>query len=446
MLSVKNAARRSAKRGAAAKRKDENILDDRARAVDFGLWHRLKYLRKKARAREVKMYTFLLALIYLAFISLGLPDSLLGSGWPVMHVELGVPVSYMGIVTMVVSGGTIVSSLLSDRLTRRLGTKWVTVVSVFLTAAALIGFSFTDRFWMMIVFAIPYGLGAGAIDAALNNYVAVHYASKHMSWLHCFWGVGTIVSPFVMSKALASSGWNSGFLIVGVVQAAIGVILLATVPVWKVNKRAEEDVPQKRIGTVGALKLKGVPFLLIAFFAYCAGEATVMGWASTYFVQVKALDAEKAAQLASLFYIGMTAGRLASGFVTERLGDRKMIAIGASVLAVGVVLVAIPADNVALAIAGFLIIGLGCAPIYPCMIHSTPGNFGHENSGAIIGLQMAFAYCGSTFMPPLFGAIGGKVGFGFMPWYLLGFFAVMIVMSELMFRAAAKRGKEGIAG
>ena len=202
------------------------------------------------------MYTFLLALIYLAFISLGLPDSLLGSGWPVMHVELGVPVSYMGIVTMVVSGGTIVSSLLSDRLTRRLGTKWVTVVSVFLTAAALIGFSFTDRFWMMVVFAIPYGLGAGAIDAALNNYVAVHYASKHMSWLHCFWGVGTIVSPFVMSKALASSGWNSGFLIVGVVQAAIGVILLATVPVWKVNKRAEEDVPQKRIGTVGALKLK----------------------------------------------------------------------------------------------------------------------------------------------------------------------------------------------
>lgn len=392
------------------------------------------------------MYAFLLALIYLAFISLGLPDSLLGSGWPVMHAELEVPVSYMGIVTMVISGGTIVSSLLSDRLTRKTGTKWVTVVSVFLTAAALIGFSFADRFWMLIVFAVPYGLGAGAIDAALNNYVALHYASKHMSWLHCFWGVGTIVSPFVMSHALSSSGWQSGFLIVGVVQAAIGAVLLATVPVWKVNKRTEETAPQNHIGIVGALKLKGVPFLLIAFFAYCAAEATVMGWASTYFVHVKALEAEKAAQLASLFYIGMTAGRFVSGFVTDRLGDRRMIVIGASVLAAGIVLVLIPTDSVAPAIAGFLIIGLGCAPIYPCMIHSAPGNFGQENSGAVIGLQMACAYCGSTFVPPLFGAIGGRAGFGFMPWYLLAFFALMIVMSEAMFRTAAKRGKEGIAG
>ena len=281
------------------------------------------------------MYSFLLALIYIAFISLGVPDSLLGSGWPAIHNDLNVPVSFMGIVSMVISGGTIVSSLLSDKLTRKLGTRIVTVSSVFLTAFALLGFSFSNRFWMLIVFAIPYGLGAGAIDAALNNYVALHYSSKHMSWLHCFWGVGTIVSPFVMSYALTNSTWNNGYRIVSFLQLGIALLLLVTLPVWKVNRQTVEE-KQKSIGLVGALKIKGVPFLLIGFFAYCAAEATAMSWASTYFVEVKGITTEQAARLASLFYIGITAGRFLSGFITDKLGDRKMIILGACVLSCGV--------------------------------------------------------------------------------------------------------------
>ena len=277
------------------------------------------------------MYGLLLALIYIAFISLGLPDSLLGSGWPVMHAQLGVPIAFMGIVSMVISGGTIVSSLLSDRLTRKLGTRLVTVISIFLTVIALFGFSFSSRFWMLIVFAVPYGLGAGAIDAALNNYIALHYKAKHMSWLHCFWGVGTIVSPFIMGFALTNSVWNDGYRIVGFIQLAIGILLLATLSVWKVNGKIEER-EQKSIGLIGALKIKGVPFLLLGFFAYCAAEATAMGWASTYFVEVKGISAEQAAIFASLFYIGITVGRFISGFITDKLGDRKMIIIGTCIL------------------------------------------------------------------------------------------------------------------
>ncbi len=382
------------------------------------------------------MYTFLLCLIYIAFISLGLPDSLLGSGWPVIHEDLNVPVSFMGIISMIISGGTIVSSLFSHALTKRLGTRIVTVISVFLTAVALLGFSFSDRFWMLIVFAVPYGLGAGAIDAALNNYVALHYSSKHMSWLHCFWGVGTIVSPFIMSYALANSDWNNGYRIVGLIQIGIGVLLLATLPVWKVNKKAQTE-EQKSIGLLGALKIKGVPFLLIGFFAYCAAEATAMYWASTYFVEAKGISAEQAALFASLFYIGITVERFISGFVADKLGDRKMIVIGTCVLACGILALLIPAPT-ALSLAAFVVIGFGCAPIYPCIIHSTPHNFGAENSGAIIGIQMASAYIGSTFIPPLFGLLGNLVGFSVMPVYLLLFVVLMISMTELTFRITKK--------
>ena len=383
------------------------------------------------------MYSLLLALIYLAFISLGLPDSLLGAGWPVMHGELGVPVSYMGIVSMVVSGGTIVSSLMSDRLTRKFGTRIVTVVSVFLTAAALFGFSFSDRFWMLIVFSVPYGLGAGAIDAALNNYIALHYSARHMSWLHCFWGVGTIVSPFIMSYALTSSTWNDGYRIVGYVQLGIAALLVLTLPVWKVHKK-QDVVQQKSIGLIGALKIKGVPLILIGFFAYCAAEATAMQWASTYFVEVKHITEEQAAQFGSLFYIGITVGRFLSGFVSGKIGDRRMIVIGAAVLTLGIIFLFIPTDVTELSLAGFVIIGFGCAPIYPSIIHSTPANFGAENSGAIIGIQMASAYVGSTFVPPLFGLLGRVLGFSILPAYLLIFVALMLLMTQLTFRVAKR--------
>lgn len=388
------------------------------------------------------MYSLLLALIYLAFISLGLPDSLLGAGWPTMYGELGVPVSYMGIVSMVISGGTIISSLMSDRLTRKFGARVVTVVSVFLTAGALFGFSFSDRFWMLILFSVPYGLGAGAIDAALNNYIALHYSARHMSWLHCFWGVGAIVSPFIMSYALTSSTWNDGCRIVGYIQLGIAALLLVTLPVWKINSKKTDAVEQKSIGLIGALKIKGVPFILIGFFAYCAAEATAMQWASTYFVEVKHISEAQAAQFASLFYIGITAGRFLSGFVSAKIGDRRMIIIGASVLTLGIILLVIPVTAAELSLAGFVIIGLGCAPIYPSIIHSTPANFGAENSGAIIGIQMACAYVGSTFMPPLFGLIGSATDFAILPLYLIVFVVLMLVMTELTFRTARKRALE----
>ena len=383
------------------------------------------------------MYSLLLALIYIAYISLGLPDSLLGSGWPAMRADLGVPVSYMGIVSMVISGGTIVSSLFSDSLTRKCGARVVTAVSVLLTAVALLGFSFSGKFWMLIVFAIPYGLGAGAIDAALNNYVALHYKAKHMSWLHCFWGVGTIVSPFVMSYALATSTWHNGYRIVGFVQLGIAALLLLTLPVWKVNQNAAAET-QKKIGLPAAVKIRGVPFLLIGFFAYCAAEATTMGWASTYFAEVKGVSADQAAQYASLFYIGITVSRFLSGFVSEKLGDRKLILTGTAILTCGILLLMIPAAS-GVAIAGFIVIGFGCGPIYPCIIHSTPYNFGAENSGAIIGIQMAGAYVGSTFMPPLFGLLGNKISFSILPVYIFIFFLLMIVMTELTFRCGKKR-------
>lgn len=379
------------------------------------------------------MYLFLLALIYLAFISLGLPDSLLGSAWPLMHLEMGVPISYMGIITMLISGGTIVSSLMSDRLTRKFGTKILTVASVFLTVIALFGFSFANNFSMLIVFAIPYGIGAGAIDAALNNYVALHYKAKHMSWLHCFWGVGTIVSPFVMGYALTSSTWNNGYRIVGFMQLVIGIILLLTLSVWKVNEDVVSTTSED-VGLFKALRIKGVPFLLLGFLAYCAAETTTMQWASTYFVEVKGISIERAASFASLFYIGITAGRFISGFITDKLGDRKMILLGSSVLIVGILTLAIPSSSYKLAFASFIIIGLGCAPIYPCIIHSTPYNFGAKNSGAIIGIQMASAYLGATFMPPIFGVLGNASTFAIMPLYLLVFVLLMLVMIELTFR------------
>lgn len=385
------------------------------------------------------MYSFLLALIYLAFISLGLPDSLLGAGWPVMHTELGVSVSFMGIISMVISGGTIVSSLLSDKLTHKFGTRAVTVASVLLTVAALFGFSFSGSFSMLIIFAVPYGLGAGAIDAALNNYVALHYKAKHMSWLHCFWGVGAIISPFIMSFALKNLNWNSGYRIVGFIQLAIALLLLVTLPVWKINK-TESTADTKRVGLTAALKIKGVPFLLIGFFAYCAAEATAMYWASTYFTEVKGISGDRAASFAALFYIGITLGRFASGFITERLGDRRMILLGTGILACGIMILLIPVQSYMTAFAAFLVIGFGCAPIYPCIIHSTPANFGAENSGAIIGIQMASAYVGSTFIPPLFGLFGNAVGFSIMPVYLLAFFALMIIMTEATFRITGKPG------
>jgi len=382
------------------------------------------------------MYSLLLALIYLAFISLGLPDSLLGSGWPVMHAELGVPVSYMGVVSMVISCGTIVSSLLSDKLTRKLGTGGVTAASVLLTVLGLFGFSVSTKFWMLLAFAVPYGLGAGAIDAALNNYVALHYKARHMSWLHCFWGVGTIVSPFVMSWALTHRTWNDGYRAVALVQLCIAALLLVTLPVWKKAGGTAPEEKRRSVGVRGALKIKGVPYLLAGFFGYCAAEATAMQWASTYFVAVKGLPTEDAAGLAALFYIGITAGRFVCGFLTLKLNDKQMIRLGEGIALVGVLALALPLGGTA-ACVGLAIIGLGCAPIYPSIIHSTPAHFGPERSQAMIGVQMASAYTGSCLMPPAFGLLANHVSIGLLPVYLLAVLLLMAVMHERLLKKAS---------
>ena len=385
------------------------------------------------------MYTLLLLLIYLAFISLGLPDSLLGSAWPVIHQELQVPLSYAGAVTMIISFGTICSSLMSERLTKKLGVNIVTVCSVLLTAIALYGFSTASAFWMLCLWGIPYGLGAGAIDAALNNYVALHYNSRHMSWLHCFWGVGTIISPYIMSYALTTSVWQNGYRMVSFLQMGITVILLVTLPVWKVNRKANEQKAEQAavIGIRGALKIKGVPQLLLGFFSYCSLESTLLLWSSSYLVGAKGVTAQKAAAFASLFCIGITAGRFLSGLVTEKLGDYNLICIGTGILLLGCIAMILPLKTDAAALGGLVVMGLGCAPVDPSIIHATPDNFGAQNSQAIIGIQMASAYVGSTFMPPVFGLIANHISVALMPFFVLFFIVLMYIMVKKTFQNRA---------
>ena len=376
------------------------------------------------------MYLLLLAVIYIAFISLGLPDSLLGAAWPTIRVDFDVPLSYMGLVSMIIAGGTIISGLLSERLTKKFGTRTVTIVSVFLTAAALLGFSTTHAFYQLCLWGIPYGLGAGAIDAALNNYVALHYNSRHMSWLHCFWGVGTIISPYIMSYALTHSTWNHGYRMVSYLQFVIVVILLLSIPLWNIHKQSHQEQQKTPVlGIKGALKIKGVPTLLIGFFAYCAAEATTMLWASSYLEGTRGISKDKAAAFGSLFFIGITVGRFLSGFISEKFGDNRMIRLGTGIALCGVCCIVIP--NPIVSMIGFIIIGLGCAPVYPCIIHSTPYNFGAENSQGIIGIQMASAYVGSTFMPPIFGLIANHISLQLMPIYLAAFLVLLLVMISL---------------
>lgn len=372
------------------------------------------------------MFSMLLVIIYMAFISLGLPDSLIGSAWPAMHTALNVPTSYAGIITMLISANTIISSLLSDRLTRKFGTGKVTAMSVGTTALALFGFSIAPSFIWLCAFAIPYGLGAGAVDAALNNYVALHYQSRYMNWMHCFWGVGAAISPYVMSFALTHQwGWQSGYRIIGVVQVLLTIVLVFSLPLW-IRRESSESVGSTKLSMRELLALPGVPQVLTAFLTYCALESTAGIWAASYLVQARGVSVPTAAKFAALFYMGITIGRFLSGFISDRLGDRRMIWLGTTILGLGIVLVLLPLP-VPVALCGLLIIGLGCAPIYPTIIHETPTNFGAEKSQAVIGIQMAFAYIGSTFAPPLFGLLAGAINIALYPFYLIGFLLIMII-------------------
>ena len=385
------------------------------------------------------MYTLLLAVIYLVFISLGLPDSLLGSGWPTMRLVFDQPLSAAGAVSMVITGGTICSSLLSERLTAKFSTRGVTVASVFLSAAALFGFSVSTRFWMLCLWAVPYGLAAGCIDSAINNYVALHYRSRHMSWLHCFWGVGTVISPCVMSWALRHSGWQSGYRAVALMQLAIGVVLVLTLPVWNIHRdEAQTARAGQVLGIRGALKIKGAPTLFVGFFAYCGAEGTSILWASSYLAGERGFSAQRAAASAAVLYVGITVGRFVSGFIADKVGDRGMIRLGTGVIAAALAVLALPGGGELGALLGLGLLGLGNAPVYPAIIHATPANFGAENSQGIIGMQMASAYVGSTLMPPLFGLIANRAGLGWMPLFLALLILLMITMLEATFRTVAK--------
>ncbi|EOL45502.1 hypothetical protein RV11_GL000061 [Enterococcus phoeniculicola] len=390
------------------------------------------------------MYSLLLAIIYIAFISLGLPDSLVGSAWPVMHTDLQVPVSYAGMITMTIAAGTIVSSIFSDKLTRKLGAGLVTALSVLTTAIALFGFSTSHSFLALIFWAIPYGLGAGAVDAALNNYVALHYASRHMNWLHCFWGVGAALSPYIMSYYLTSGqGWNSGYRTIGILQIILTFVLFISLPLWKQKNLPEtqKKVAAKPLSFKEILQLKGIPAILIAFFSYSAIEQTAGLWASSFLVQIKEISPEVAASFGSFFFLGITFGRFICGFIADYLGDKSLIRIGTGIAFVGVLLVAFPTDIRLVALTGLIVIGIGCAPIYPAIIHSTPENFGKEHSQAVIGIQMAFAYVGTTFMPPLFGLIAAKFSIGLYPLFLLVFVIIMFATTEKLNKIVTHKKK-----
>lgn len=377
------------------------------------------------------MYSLLIAVIYLIFISLGLPDSLLGSGWPAMHAAFSVPSSYAGYVSMAISFMTIISALLSPMMIKRFHTKWIVIVSIFLTVMGLIGFSISTSYAMLFVFAVPYGMGAGAIDASVNHYVANNYSGSVMNFLHCFYGVGAVISPNIMAVALSKASWNEGYRWTAYIQIFILLICIISLPLWKKNERDSNKQEEEVAGIREALKHPGVVLTLIAFFAYCSGEATCFLWTSSYFAGVKeGLTDHLIASFGSLIFGGLMLGRLISGFVSNRLGDRMLIRIGIFVEVVGILLVMIPVASFIPAAIGFVIIGTGMGPVYPAIQHMAPTNFGERYSAAVIGLQMASAYIGSTFMPMIFGNIQEKIGIGIMPFYLLIFAVLNIWMLE----------------
>lgn len=406
------------------------------------------------------MLSLLLPIIYLSFISLGLPDALLGAAWPTLYLSIDVPLSYAGIISMIISGGTIFSSLQSDRLNRRYGTGRITFSSVLLTAVALLGFSFSRSFLALCLWAIPYGLGAGSVDAALNNYVALHYKSQHMNWLHCMWGIGAALGPMLMGMCLTHGlGWPAGYRLVAGVQFALTAILFFRLPLWKKAAMEEtaaasaEHAPSAVTPAPLSLKqifaLPGAKEIFLCFFCYSALEATIGLWASSYLSLFAGMDAKTAAGRAALFYVGITGGRALSGFLAQKWDDDRMIRLGQGIVAMGLfclfiaMLCSTCSDGSSLFLLlltqfGFLLLGLGCAPIYPGIIHSTPARFGTARSQAMIGVQMASAYVGSCFLPPLFGVLARCCSVALLPFYALLLLGIMFTMHQLLLHRSTK--------
>ena len=379
------------------------------------------------------MFSLLLALIYVSFISLGLPDSLLGSAWPQMQESLGVSLSLGGVISFLITASTILSSLMSHRVIQRFGTGGVTMCSVAMTALALLGFSLSNSFFALCLWAIPYGLGAGSVDAALNNFVALHCKAKHMSWLHCFWGIGATGGPYIMGLCLSRGmGWQAGYRTISFLQMALTLILLLSLPLWK-----KQELPLSGGETVRPqtpqwgklLKRPGVKAALTAFFFYSALELTTGLWGSSYMVAVRGISAETAAKWISLFYLGITAGRFFSGFLTLRFSDDAMVRLGEGTAIVGILLMLLPLHNLFLCL-GLILTGLGCAPIYPSLLHATPQRFGKSLSQSLMGTQMAISYLGSTTMPPVSGFLSEKISMGLYPVLLLVFALSMTILTE----------------
>ena len=389
------------------------------------------------------MFSFLLSLIYLAFISLGLPDALLGSAWPIMHGELNVPISYAGFISMIIAGGTIISSFFSDRIIKKFGTGLVTAISVGMTAFALLGFSVSTKFWMLCLFSIPYGLGAGSVDAALNNFVALHYKARHMSWLHCFWGIGATLGPVIMGQCLINqNSWTLGYVVVSLIQIGLTIFLFCSLSIWKKASKTTEEQKEEISKSLSLKELINLPkakSALVGFFCYCALESSAGLWGTSYMVLERNIQPEIAAKWISTFYFGITIGRFLSGFITIKLSSQNMVRLGQFVLLLGVIIILLPTSINFLLVVGFLFIGLGCAPIYPSMLHSTPENFGKDVSQSIMGKQMASAYVGSTFMPPVVGFLVDKLSPKLFPFILFLILVLMFFMTERLYKFSSKK-------
>lgn len=383
------------------------------------------------------MASLLIAIIYVSFISLGLPDAVLGSAWPSMYYQLGAPVSGAGFVFLIIAAGTVCSALMGDRLIRRIGTAKLTFFSTMLTALAILGFSLSKSYVHLCLFAIPYGLGAGAVDAALNNYVVLNYSSRHMSWLHCMWGIGATMGPYIMGWVLSGGeSWPVGYRLIFIIQIIFSVILLISLPLWKNRNVNEKDNTDKAMSLREIISIPGVKEIMVAFFCYCALEQTSGLWASSYLVLHKGIGTETAAFFGSIFFLGITVGRALNGFLAEKFKDSQLIKMGMVIIASGIIAMLIPVGE-CFALFGLILIGLGCAPIYPCIIHSTPLNFGADKSQAIVGVEMASAYIGNIIMPPLFGLLAERISISLMPFYLLIVLCCMWYMHSSMLRKCA---------
>ncbi|NLW32888.1 MAG: MFS transporter [Fibrobacter sp.] len=375
------------------------------------------------------MATLLLLLIYVAFISLGLPDAMLGASWPVMQPDFDVPYGFAGFVQIVVSGGTIISSMFSGSMIKRFGTGKLTALSVAFTAVALIGFSIVPSFWFILAVSVPLGLGAGSVDAALNAYVANHYESRHMSWLHSFWGVGALSGPLIMSAILFGGfSWRTGYRLVGSFQIALVIVLLVSIPLWdKVKARKTDTVESDgHLSLSSALKIRGVKLALLVFLFYCGVEANMILWAGSYLYMSRGMEPPLAASWVSLFLTSITAGRFLTGFLTFKVSNNRMILTGILIIFAGVILMLFPLP-LQFALTGILLVGFGCAPIFPCMLHETPVRFGSKASQSIMGFQMASAYIGTTFLPPLVGFITSYTSMALLPLFVFLFSGFLLL-------------------